>query len=274
MAESPPPPPTNDVPFESLTTSVWGGRCIAVIGAGLSAADYPVWPSLIGILQERCGVKSEDSLSTDPLDLAQAAKDKNASKYYKALDKTFDRRKNPTSATRYHLLARTPFASYVNLNFDPLLLDVLGLHKNLTVSEYPHLQNQQHGRGELFYMHGRLGPDRPAESTPIVLTRSEFERAYDPYQTRLHSFIQTTMLDNDVCFLGCNPAEPHLARLVAICKKCCDADHGLTDPKRPRWFLLADGEFQTQPSLAGSGIHVVHYDRLDAKFSGMDAVLE
>ena len=55
------------------------------------------------------------------------------------------------------------------------------MHFDVTVSEYPHLQNQHHGHKELFYLHGRLGPDRPAASTPLVLTQGEFDRAYDPY---------------------------------------------------------------------------------------------
>ena len=266
--------PTNDVLFEVLTRVISEGRCIVVVGAGVSAADYPLWPDLIAILQERCGLRAEDLRTANPLDIAQAAKDKNPEQYAQALDDVFRRKERVLSSKRYHLLARISFASYLNLNFDPLLLDILDLHFDVTVSEYPHLQNQHHGPRELFYMHGRLGPGRPAATSPIVLTRSEFERAYDPLQTRLHGFIQATMLDHHVCFLGCNPTEPYLARLLAACKSFCDADHGLIDPKRPRWFLLAEDSYLDSPSLTASGIHVVRYPRRDASFSGMDAVLD
>lgn len=273
----PPPspvPPTNDVLFEVLTRTIWENKCLVVLGAGVSAADYPPWPALIAFLQERCGLRAEDLRSTDFLDVAQAAKEKNAEEYARALDEMFQRKERPGSAKRYHLLARIPFSSYINLNFDPLLLDIFDLHRDVTVSEYPHLQNQRHGLRELFYMHGRLGPDRPAATSPIVLTRDEFDRAYDPMQTRLHAFIQATMLDHHVCFLGCNPTEPYLARLLSACKRFCDADHGLIDPGRPRWFLLGDDSYADSPVLAQSGIHLVRYPRRDASFSGMDAVLE
>lgn len=274
MSNALPAPPTNDVLFEVLTRMIWEGRCIVVIGAGVSAADYPLWDRLIAILQERCGLRAEDVLSTNALDVAQAAKDKNPEEYARALDEVFRRKERPLSAKRYHLLARIKFGSYINLNFDPLLLDILDVHFDVTVSEYPHLQNQHHGHQELFYMHGRLGPDRPAATSQIVLTRSDFDRAYDPLQTRLHGFIQATMLDHHVCFLGCNPTEPYLARLLAACKSFCDADHGLINPSRPRWFLLAEDSYSDSPSLAASGIHLVRYPRPDASFSGMDAVLD
>ena len=269
-----PAPPTNDVPFDVLTQHIWEGKCLVVLGAGVSAPDYPLWPQLIATLQDRCGLRAEDLRSADFLDVAQAAKDKNPEEYARTLDDIFRRKEHPVSAKRYHLLARIPFLSYINLNFDPLLLDTFDLHFDVTVSDYPHLQNQNHGVKELFYQHGRLGTDRPAATSSIVLTRSEFDRAYDPMQTRLHGFIQATMLDHHVCFLGCNPTEPYLARLLAACKRFCEADHGLADPKRPRWFLLGDDSYENSATLTAAGIHLVRYPRRDAAFSGLDAVLE
>ncbi len=117
MSNTPPAPPTNDALFEVLTASIWDGRCIVVIGAGVSAADYPLWPDLIAVLQERCGLRAEDLVSKNPLEVAQAAKDKNLQEYVKALDEVFRRKERPVSAKRYHLLARTKFASYISLNF-------------------------------------------------------------------------------------------------------------------------------------------------------------
>ena len=73
--------PTNDVVFPALKASIQKGRCIAVIGAGMSADDYPTWTDLIGQLQERCGLRSEDLSNEDPLDIAQTAKDKNLFAY-------------------------------------------------------------------------------------------------------------------------------------------------------------------------------------------------
>src|SRR5262245_44780540 len=95
------PPPTNDVIFPPLKESIQAGRCVAVVGAGMSASDYPTWVHLISKLQERCGVRAEDLTSSNLLDIAQVAKDKNPSEYFQALDEIFGRREAPKSARRY-----------------------------------------------------------------------------------------------------------------------------------------------------------------------------
>ena len=94
MSNTPPVPPTNDVLFEVLTRVIWEGHCNVVIGAGVSAADYPLWADLIAILQQRCGLRAEDLLSTNPLDVAQAAKDKYPEEYARVLDEVFKRKES------------------------------------------------------------------------------------------------------------------------------------------------------------------------------------
>lgn len=266
--------PTNNVIFPALTSSIQKGECIAIIGAGLSAGDYPIWTDLIGQLQDRCGLRAEDLPSTDPLDIAQAAKDKDAQAYFRALDKIFARRKAPVTAKRYHLLARIGFVSYISLNLDPLLVDTLDQHRNIKVSDFPNLHAQNHGNREVFCIHGRLGPGRPAASTPMVLTRRDFENAYDPDATLLHSFIQQTFLAHDVCFLGCNPAESYLRRILESCKRQCQLQHGITSGTRPNWYLLADEGYEQFDAVSHCGIELVHYPKGDPQFSGMDSVLE
>ena len=267
-------PPTNDVVFPALKTSIQADRCIAVIGAGMSADDYPIWTDLISQLQERCGLRSEDLLSRNLLDIAQTAKDKDSSAYSQALDDIFARKPAPRSAVRYHHLARIGFISYLSLNFDPVLVDTFDLHDNIIVSDFPNLQAQNHGRGELFCIHGRLGPGRPAATTPIVLTRREFDSAYDPLGISLHSFIQQTILAHDLCFLGCNPAEPYLAHILKSCERYSQKQHGFTSNTRPQWYLLADEGYEQLDAATACGIHVVQYDKQNSQFAGMDSVLE
>ncbi len=130
------PLPTNDVVFPALTASIERKRCIAVIGAGMSADDYPIWTDLISKLQERCGVRSEDLSSRDPRDIAQTAKDKNPDAYSQALDDIFVRKPTPRSAARYHLLARVGFISYLSLNVDPVL-DPKQAHNQMANGRFP-----------------------------------------------------------------------------------------------------------------------------------------
>ncbi|MCJ7543643.1 MAG: SIR2 family protein [Phycisphaerae bacterium] len=266
--------PTNDLLFESLTKSVRSGRCIAILGAGMSAGDYPPWSTLLHMLRDGCSIRAEDLSSADPLDIAEAAKRKDQDRYHLLLDETFARKESPKSAPRYHLLARIEFASYITLNFDPLLADILDLHRNITVSAYPWIQDMYHGNRELFYVHGRLGPGYPAAKAKIVLTRAEFDQAYDPYGSRLHGFLQSTFLDHDVCFIGCNPVEANLERLLRACQSFCKGQYALDGPSPPHWFLLSDDAAEMPNGLDDCGIRLVRYPRVDVSFLGLDRVLE
>ncbi|MCE9526639.1 MAG: SIR2 family protein [Planctomycetales bacterium] len=269
-----PNPPTNDVHFDPLTKSVRLGRCVAVIGAGVSADDYPLWSELIEILKERCELKPDDICSTDPLDVAEAAKSKNAHVYYTVLGEIFARRETSKTASRYHSLARIPFASYVTLNFDPLLVDILSLHKNVHWSEYPWLSPENHNGKEVFHAHGRIQPGVDASLAKIVLTRSEFDEAYNPHTQRLHSFWQSTFLDHVVCFIGCNPSEPNIRRLLSSCKAFRSRVISITAPWRPRWYLLWDDLSDPPRDLQEDcEIYPVQYCRGISSFAGLDDVL-
>lgn len=266
--------PTNDALYAPLNDSVRNGQCVAIIGSGVSQPDYPLWSELLNILCVECGMRPEDARSTDPLDIAQAVRVHDSDKYHSALDSIFSLPESPKSAMRYHCLARIPFNSYITLNFDPLLLHYLHLHANSTISDYPHISNENHGGHELFYVHGRLGPNRSARDTEIVFTRDDFELAYSPDRGRLHGFFQSTLLDHDVCFIGCDPTQPNMRYILQICNNQSSNTHGLSDHHKPRWFILLDEESLKSPDLQDYGLLVVRYPRVSSSFVGLDHVLE
>lgn len=269
-----PNPPTHDVYFDSLTTSVRSGDCVAVIGAGVSAGDYPLWPELIERLKERCNLKPDEFRSSDLLDIAEAAKNKDVNAYYETLAEVFARKDALKTAARYHSLARIPFASYVTLNFDPLLVDILSLHRNIYWSEYPSLSVENHSRSDVFHAHGRIQPGVAPSLAKIVLTRSEFDEAYNPHTQRLHGFWQSTFLDHDICFIGCNPSEPNIRRLLGGCKAIRSRVLSLTAPGRPRWYLLWDDLSDPPCELQEEcEIYPTRFPRGTSGFSGLDDVL-
>jgi hypothetical protein len=244
----------------------------------MSAPDYPLWPKLVSSLLEACGVRPED-LAPDATetDLAEAAKLKNENAYYATLDDTFGRpRPMDLSVLRkYHLLARANFAFYINLNFDPRLIETLDLQRNgrFGVSDFPSdLSAVGVEPNECFHLHGRLNPDRPARLTKIVLTASEFKSAYDPLKTMVFSFVQQVFMKRDVCFVGCNPSEPYMRRILEACSAFCDGKYGLNVPGRPNWYLLWD-DGTAEPDVAKTGIHLVRYPRTDNAFVGLENVL-
>lgn len=268
-----PPQPTNDILFPTLSDRVKRGHCVAVLGAGVSAPDYPLWPELIETLRTKCELRPEDEASGNPLDVAEVAKTKDTSKYYGVLRHLFARKKKYTCLKRYHLLARINFASIITLNMDPLLLDVIALHRNVTASAYPWLQNEYHGRSEVFFLHGRVDPDSTS-GPEIVLSRSDFEQAYDPLCCMLWSFVQQTLLSYDICFLGCNPSEPYLHRLISSCRSIRDGQFGMNKQDPPRWFLLAEEAWTVPPEVAEAGIAIVKYPMHNGSYVTFDNILE
>ncbi|MEO8268593.1 MAG: SIR2 family protein, partial [Aureliella sp.] len=259
---------TNAIGFDELKRSIENERCIAVIGAGVSAPDFPLWAPLMGRLLTACSIRPEDLPLSSVNDLmlqAEHLRLNHRQKYYEVLNDIFTNSSvSATTQERYHLLVRINFCSYINLNFDQCLINTMNLHENIHVSIYPNLSPQFLQRREIYHLHGQICQDRRAEDGAIVLTKDEFDHAYQPH-SRLHSLLNTAFNDHDICFLGCNPAEPNFNRLLRACKNLQDQVHGLTDFNRPRRFLIWDDE-SSLPDLNGTGIHAIDYSRKNATF--------
>jgi hypothetical protein len=273
--------PSDHLLFSNLTQSIRSGECVAIIGAGMSYPAYPLWNELAQFLKVRCVIGDEDFQKGEsnkaPLDIAEAASRKSKERYFEALNEFFassrDPEKKRISEDKYHLLARIKFASYLTLNFDPLLVDTLHMHRNVVVSSYDDLQDRHNGKGELFHIHGRLGPDNPALKAKIVLTRSEFKKAYKP-GSFLSTFLRATFLHHDVCFIGCNPMENNIKKILKACEAFCVEKAGLAGPRK-NWFLLWDDVSAVpEKKLSKCGVQIVGYPRKSESFQGFDEILQ
>jgi hypothetical protein len=267
-------PPTNHVLFSKLTESVNSKNCIAILGAGVSSPDYPLWTELTEKLRGACGVRAEDLISNESPHVLEVARSKSPDKFLETLRTIFASSKNPKCANRYHMIARIPFLHIVTLNFDPLLVDIIGLHRNVTVSKYPWIMARDIKRSELVYLHGCLDGEFDEAKWPLVLTQKDFEKAYDPDGSLLHGFLQMALLGNDVCFLGCNPTEPSLARLFEKCAKLRRQFYDSANLSKPNWYALLDEETWDRKPLDDAGINAVLYPKIDDGYLGFDQVLE
>jgi len=265
--------PNNRPLFDRLTESVSSGRCIAVLGAGMSVPDYPIWDVLVRKLTDFCKVKPEDVVRSDPLDLAEAAQRNDPDGFWHVMRGAFAPKEHLVCATRYHLLERIGFASYLTLNFDPVLATVFSLHRNVTVSQYPWLHGRYHGKQELFYLHGRFEWSDDSKPPRVVLTRTEFEQAYKSSKSLLYAFLLTTFTQYDVCFLGCNPAQADMRKLLAACREIRESAFGYKTPNRPTWYLLVDSDSRLPKSVTAAGLELVPYDKQDRDYSGLDEIL-
>lgn len=241
----------------------------------MSIPDYPLWDDLILKLIKGCeyGEPLEDGLSKS--EITERLKTHDERKYWKTMRSAFARLENPRSIHRYHILARIPFASYITTNFDPLLLDTLSLHCNITYSQYPWLPTGQHGKGEVFFVHGRLDPDSHSNTLPeIVFAESEYVRAYDTAKTKLHTFLHSTLTEQPICFFGCGLADEYLKNVLRICKSINDELWGAAGLNRPYWFAAVDQHHEVPPKFEDEfGIRVVKYPVSEGQYVGLDELL-
>lgn len=274
---------TNDRKLLLLKESIDGGRCNALLGAGVSMPAYPDWRGLIAQLIEEVGPPLEKSEQDSEPDVAQKLKDQSPAQYWDALRRIFDRRSCSRTAMRYHLLARIPFVSYVTMNYDPMLVDILTLHDATTFDQFedgflsPSDLQRRKSFKDVYYMHGRIDPDSLDGSVPsIVLERSSYAKAYDHEQSRLQTFLDVLLNDGDVCLLGCGLRDESMKGVMQRCKQIRDQYYQIDRPGKPVWFALLsdskDDEIKAE-ELDAHGIEAVYYPRVDERYSGFDEVL-
>jgi hypothetical protein len=288
---------TRDDPlYRELVEQVNSRQCVAFVGSGLSIDHYPSWSNLIGELCEACGLPDEaiDARKTQDPDvlthLADVAHDHDREAYHRTLDEIFGRGVTGTRAA-YSLLMRLPFASYVTVNFDPLL-GYEGMkpeHDIRGVRTLPSLHAHELATRCVFYVHGYIRDGRRSADHPLVLRQSEFKRAYDVAKSPLHGFLQQLLISYPVLFIGVSLGEPQLKRVFEICRelrRSIEAEYGAPAPQR---YILRPTK-ETSGSRAGGrdeaaeaeedklfeeiDVKVVRYHQRDSGHSGIEEMLE
>ena len=267
----------------------------------MSIDQYPSWSDLVGDLCEACGLPNEAAdartkRDTDLLPrLADAAYAADSEAYSRKLDEIFGRRVTGTRAA-YSLLARLPFASYVTVNFDPLL-GYEGMkpeHGICGIRTLPSLHVHELAARCIFYVHGYIRDDRSAAGHPLVLRQSEFRRAYDVSQSMLPGFLQQLLISYPVLFIGMGLAEPQLKQVFEICRdlrRGIETEYGVPAPRR---YILRPMAFRPEQNSGSRratrrdetteseedrlfeeiDVKVVRYHQRDSRHSGIEEILE
>lgn len=270
-------PPSQDNNFLSLCESVRAGRCTAYIGSGMSAPDAPSWPSLMQSIIQSCEINPEDPPSNDYKDIAEFAQSKNPDQYFRTITDMLKRKSDPYCQDNYHALCRCGFTEYVNFNFDNYLFHYLNIHKNLQYCTYPVLRRpERNAYNSLIHIHGHIPDDKSARDCQLVMTSSEFNKAYGKNEF-VFSLLRELLLTSDACFIGFNPEEPVFLELIKICKEIADQIHDRTSPDCPKWYWLRPYQHPTstvEPDLADSEVLLAKYDRVDSNYTGLTPVLQ
>jgi hypothetical protein len=267
-------PAQNSINRNALKAAIAKGECVAFIGAGVSAPDYPLWPRLIDELCSDFKLSETELKNCDSMQRAEVIQNKDPQKYYAKLKDIFDRKKTINSEYRYHLLKRIGFYSYYTTNFDPLMIDVFSLHENVAYSCYPGINCADHKQNGLYYLHGRIDPDRPTDPISIVLANSEYQRAYAT-ASLLPGFVLHMFTRYSVCFVGCSFADENMRELLRICREVKTSLHDLNSNSAPGWYAIlpASEDFPTTLQTE-CGIIPVEFEIGDSNYTGLVKLLE
>ena len=225
--------------------------------------------------------------------LADQAQNTNSEAYNGTLQEIFGKRVVGTRDA-YRLIFQIPFQSYITLNYDPLLATAARGDQNESarkIIRYPECDIRGLEKGSIFYLHGYIDLNTKLDDIQIVLTKSDFDLAYDNDRSKLPSFLETLVLHYPVLFWGCTLSEEPIKKLLERCsriRKRYSVEHN--SKQYPLFMLLPKKENPPMNNEKESrirqieneeteryrrfGITVARYDKRDKRYSGIEEILE
>ena len=206
--------------FEELRKTILGGKCIAFIGSGLSMGSYDPWHKLIKKICENCGTNNSVDKGSSPeqlLNAAQEAKSYDPNAYFRTLGEHFGNFNLQQHI--YNVILQLPFQCYMTTNFDSTLAKNAGLARErcqLPPKVYPTGLDRRDVRNRhIFYLHGLIKEGEIPKDGDIVLSKDEFDHAYQD-NSRLMSLLTQTFEEDPIIFIGCRLKEPPLEKVFKI----------------------------------------------------------
>lgn len=223
-----------------LESIVQSGDCVIFLGSGISVGIYPSWSELIKKLCVRCGVDIGERNLSDPntlLSLADDCKSENIDEYCEVLKEEFAKpiMNNPV---KYEYAKSAPFLSYVTSNYDPLLAHNMRGSKRKVFTHIKGLNGFVINEA-VYYIHGYISVGDNVEPDQIILTKSDFDREYDPQGPgNINDFLKHLVKYKHILFVGCRLNEEPIQDLLEICEKSRQVAEGNTTNKH--YILLPD----------------------------------
>jgi len=206
--------------FDELRNLILSKKCVAFIGSGISSQIYHNWHDLVNKLAETCGCHSKvtrDSPAEELLQVADDARSANQEQHYSYIGSHFGH--IAKTNVLYGLLLTLPFKCYLTVNFDPLLGWEARMRKGEdTIMAYPNLDRACIKDKPICYLHGLVSEEHPPVDGTIVLSKTEFDRAYSE-NSPLLNFLIPTITNDPICFIGCGLREPAMKHVFTICKE-------------------------------------------------------
>ena len=227
--------------LERLKHEMSEDNCVAFIGAGPSTdAEYPSWRELAEHLAHKAGVAApQEAAWGDRAGLkgrgvrqfAQQCRTRLGEEaYHEFLKKEFHPAGKRQFADIHSYLATMPFNALITTNFDPCLEEagrpIFG--EALRVRRYPDLpisDLRRPGPPCVFHIHGQAyeNAHNPEARVPrvdsLVLTESDYERAYMENVSPITPLLQEVLLNYTAVFIGVGFDDPALLDALELSRQ-------------------------------------------------------
>lgn len=261
-------------------------KCVAFIGSGMSIPPAGNWRQLVTKIAEACKIPIDES--TDPNtypDLIDEFIETNIHACNYGL-REFLPSFSTSTRTAVTQLHRFSFKAILTTNFDPWIQKQSREVQYSKMSWiYPDLPLSCGIDERIYYIHGFFDSEDPLASiADLVLGKKSFEEAYSELSL-LPGFLLNTFVYENILFVGINPTEPHISKLLRHSIKLRQQIfiNGRRSPKR--YILVpqntdesdfgkiaqASNEVETLRSLE---IEPVYYDGTKKDYSGIEILLE
>ncbi len=203
------PSQANQYNFDLLIDRISNGQCAVFVGSGLSVdVGYPSLQKLLREMATEAGLDllQEKNISDDWMDDFQVIKETLGIERYRAcLGEHFDdSTKNQQFNSILINLFNIPFCAYITTNYDPCLefasqqTPSSPIRTNFT---YPNLPVIELTHKHIFHIHGYVNPYNQDSVGSIVLSRDEYDDAYNNSRF-VSDFLHVLFNEIDVVFIG------------------------------------------------------------------------
>jgi hypothetical protein len=270
----------NDKCIEQLRNAKLDGR-IAVVGSGPSSPYIAPIKTLQQQLCDNCGI------STIPNEefwaLAERAHSSSPDDYFRVIRTTYGDTPHWQARTYDHI-ARLPVQGWVTFNYDDQLPTacLAAPGPRIDFSVYPAIGRQPYAspqeflgtKKRLIALHGYCNEKNPEWEKQIILRTTDYNAHYIDFPAPLFFWWREMLLTAPCIFLGTSLKEPGLHRAIEYLL----LDHRDRLEKMNHIHLINNQRDPKTLNYSAPGrslfvINQVHYDPIDANFSGLIRIL-
>lgn len=208
--------------LRDLIETIRKKNALAFVGSGVSKdAEYPLWSELVNELSKYSDQRLSP-LSSDPNGYELIERVENLkqilgeTEYYSAIREIFDPTLRKPFSLMHQQILEMPFLSYPTTNIDNCHIEALRKLPNRGMAtDYdvqPILRVHRLSEKRVIYIHGKIDDGDSIHS--IVLSKSEYEKAYDQKSGAAREFLIYALRRLDCIFFGYSMTDIFMLKIM------------------------------------------------------------